>query len=81
MKRKRIISALVLSIALLTNCSKNNVTTESLLNNNSKNQLVKGDGEWDVLGHGYNVTGQYLDDSNISKAPVLDVYNGGHRAS
>ncbi len=73
MKRNKLIGALVLSIALLTNCSKIDTSTDSLLNNNSKNQAIRGDNEWDVLGHGYNATGQYLDPDNVSKAPVLDM--------
>lgn len=65
-----IVSLLSLS---LTNCEKNRSDLSPSLTNNSKKQAIKGDNQWDVLGHGYDVTGHYLDDESISRAPVLDV--------
>ncbi|AIM38682.1 hypothetical protein KO02_19750 [Sphingobacterium sp. ML3W] len=73
MKRNKLIGALILSIALLTNCTKNDPSSESLLNNNANNQAAAGDGIYDVLGYGYDVTGEYLSLKSISYTPVLDM--------
>ncbi|MEN5087722.1 hypothetical protein ABE426_14745 [Sphingobacterium faecium] len=73
MKRNKLIGALVLSIALLTNCSKIDTSTDSLLNNNSNYQAKAGDGKYDVLGYGYDVTGEYLSLKSVSYTPVLDM--------
>lgn len=73
MKRINFIYTLIVSTVFLTNCKKNEVSQEKLLNNNSSNTAVAGDGKWDLLGYGYDVTGEYLHLSSASKAPVLDM--------
>ncbi|WP_158500315.1 MAC/perforin domain-containing protein [Sphingobacterium sp. ML3W] len=73
MKRINLICTLIASTLLLTNCQKKEVSDETLLNNNSKNQAAAGDGEFDVLGYGYDVTKEYLNSKSVSYTPVLDM--------
>ncbi|MEJ5091314.1 hypothetical protein GEO21_14830 [Sphingobacterium faecium] len=74
MKRNKLISALILCLALLTNCSKNDTSIEPLLNNNSKNQASGGDGQWDVLGYGIDATANMLEINSMSDVSIIDIF-------
>nr|WP_315402665.1 MAC/perforin domain-containing protein [uncultured Sphingobacterium sp.] len=74
MKRNKLIGAVVFSIALLTNCSKNDTSTELSLNNNSKNQASGGDGKWDVIGYGIDATSDMLETNSMSDVSILNMY-------
>ncbi|UPZ38357.1 MACPF domain-containing protein [Sphingobacterium sp. PCS056] len=73
MKRNKLIGALVLSIALLTNCSKIDTSTDSLLNNNSKNQASGGDRDFDLLGYGIDITGNISELGSHSDIGIIDM--------
>lgn len=73
MKRINFIYTLIVSTVFLTNCKKNEVPQEKLLNNNSSNTAVAGDEKWDVLGYGYDATGEYLHLNSVKTLPVIDV--------
>lgn len=73
MKRNKLIGALVLSIALLTNCSKIDTSTDSLLNNNSKNQASGGDRDFDLLGYGIDITGNMSELGSHSDIGIIDM--------
>ncbi|MDM1293487.1 hypothetical protein HX021_04160 [Sphingobacterium sp. N143] len=73
MKRINLIYTLIASTLLLTNCKKNEISQEKLLNNNSKKTAVAADGKWDLLGYGYDVTGEYLHLKSASTLPVIDM--------
>lgn len=73
MKRINLIYTLIASTLLLTNCKKNSLPTETLPNNNSKNQASGGDGKWDLLGYGLKATGDLLDKGSISDVSIIDM--------
>ncbi|WP_313185226.1 MAC/perforin domain-containing protein [Sphingobacterium siyangense] len=73
MKRINLFYTLIASTLLLTNCKKNEVNRDKLLNNNTEKQAVAADGKWDLLGYGYDVTGEYLHLNSASTLPVLDM--------
>lgn len=73
MKRNKLISALILCIALLTNCSKTDTPTDSLLNNNSKNQASGGDRDFDLLGYGIDITGNISELGSHSDIGIIDM--------
>lgn len=73
MKRINIIYTLIASTMLLTNCKKNEISQDKLLNNNSEKQASGGDGKWDLLGYGLNATGDLLDNGSISDASIIDI--------
>lgn len=81
MKRINYIYTLIVSTVFLTNCKKNEVPQEKLLNNNSSNTAVAGDEKWDVLGYGYDATGEYLHLNSVKTLPVIDVekFNNEHK--
>jgi len=73
MKRINLIYTLIASTILLTNCKKNEISQDKLLNNNSEKTAVAGDEKWDVLGYGYDATGDYLHLNSVKTLPVIDV--------
>ena len=78
MQKQLKISCLVLALAsLLGACKKNeNISKNNLPLNTSKNGLKVNsgaDGKWDLLGYGYDVTGNMIDAESTSDAPIIDV--------
>lgn len=57
---------------MLFSCQENEELKTDKLSSETLQTRALGDGKYDVLGHGYNVTDKYLDGSS-SKALVLDV--------
>ncbi|WP_158500316.1 MAC/perforin domain-containing protein [Sphingobacterium sp. ML3W] len=74
MKRINLICTLIASTLLLTNCQKKEVSDETLLNNNSKNQASGADGEWDVLGYGIDATANMLETNSMSDVSIINIY-------
>ncbi|WP_294185512.1 MAC/perforin domain-containing protein [uncultured Sphingobacterium sp.] len=70
MSKIKLSGLLIASVVLLTNCKKNELHTDLLLNNNSNHTAVMG-GPYQVLGYGYDITGEYLASSSI-KSVVFD---------
>lgn len=73
MKRNNLIYTLIASTMLLTNCKKNELSQDRLLNNNLEKQASGGDGKWDLLGYGLDATGDILNPNSISDAPIFDM--------
>lgn len=74
MKRINLIYTLIASTILLTNCKKNEIPQDKLLNNNSEKQASGGDGQWDVLGYGIDVTKDMLDINSMSDASIINMH-------
>jgi len=72
MKRINLIYTLIASTMFLTNCKKNEIPQDKLPNNNPEKQASAGDGKWDLLGHGYDATGDYAD-YRSAKLLVIDI--------
>ncbi|WP_294185510.1 MAC/perforin domain-containing protein [uncultured Sphingobacterium sp.] len=64
---------MIATTIFLTNCKKNEIPQDKLLNNNSEKRASGGDGKWDVLGYGLDVTGDILNINSISDAPIFDM--------
>ena len=70
---------LVLSLmTVLWSCKKSDDQTGSLKSNleSSKNKATvkwAGDGKWDLLGFGYDITGDVLNGESASDAPIIDM--------
>lgn len=73
MKRINLIYTLIASTMLLTNCKKNEISQDKLLNNNSEKKASGADGKWDVLGYGIDVTQDMLITSSMSDVSILDI--------
>jgi hypothetical protein len=59
--------------AALSSCKKNELTEEKGLTGNHKNLAIAGDGKWDLLGHGYDITGELFERKNSSKVSIIDI--------
>lgn len=73
MNRINLFYTLIASTLLLTNCKKNEVNQDKLLNNNTEKQADGGDGKWDVLGYGYKASQDMLSIDSRSDASILDM--------
>ncbi len=60
-------------IAFFSSCKKKEMAMEPELISNHNNKAWAGDEKWDLLGYGYDVTGEYLELSSASSAPVLNM--------
>lgn len=69
----KIIYLLCAFITVLSSCKKNELAEEKGLTGNHKNLAIAGDGKWDLLGYGYDMTGELFSNGNASDAPVIDV--------
>ncbi|WP_443945676.1 MAC/perforin domain-containing protein [Pedobacter sp. AW1-32] len=56
----------------LSACKKNETLESSLLKNNGKNLASASDGKWDLLGYGYDATGEYAN-SSAGKFKVINI--------
>lgn len=63
---------LLAAVSLFSNCSKTEVTKDSLRPNHN-NLASAGDGLYDLLGYGYDVTGEYLALESASSGAVINV--------
>ncbi len=61
----------VITVAF-SSCKKNELEEGKGLKNSHNKLASAGDGEWDLLGYGYDVTGEYAN-SSASKFSVIDV--------
>lgn len=59
--------------AAFSSCRKNELTEPNGLSGNHKNLAIAGDGKWDLLGYGYDMTGELFASSNASDAAIIDV--------
>lgn len=73
MKRINLIYILTASTFLFTNCKKNEISQDKLLNNNLEKQASGGDGKWDVLGYGYDATQDMLMTSSMSDVSIFNI--------
>jgi hypothetical protein len=69
----KIICMLCVSIVALGSCKKNEVVEEKGLTNRHVTKAEAADGAWDVLGYGYDATGEALMTTSISDAPIIDM--------
>ena len=69
----KILCMLCVITAAFSSCKKSELAEEQGLSNNRNNLAVAGDGKWDLLGHGYDVTGELFERKNTSKVSIIDV--------
>jgi len=71
--KMRIICLLCIFTAAFSSCKKNELAEEKGLAGNHKNLAVAGDGKWDLLGHGYDITGELFERKNASKVSIINI--------
>ncbi|SDH32658.1 MAC/Perforin domain-containing protein [Pedobacter terrae] len=59
--------------AAFGSCKKNGLAEEKGLIGNHKNLAIAGDGKWDLLGHGYDVTGELFERESASDVSIIDI--------
>lgn len=69
----KIICMLCVVTAAFSSCKKSELAEEKGLYGNHKNLAIAGDGKWDLLGHGYDVTGELFERKNTSKVSIFDL--------
>ncbi|QXU41036.1 MAC/perforin domain-containing protein [Pedobacter sp. D749] len=69
----QILCLLCVITAAFSSCKKNELAEEKSLSGNHNNLAVAGDGKWDLLGHGYDVTGELFERKNTSKVSIIDI--------
>lgn len=69
----QIICLLCMVTAAFSSCKKNERVEEKGLTGNHKSLAIAGDEKWDLLGYGYDMTGDPLALQNASDAPVIDM--------
>lgn len=69
----KIICLMCLLTAALGSCKKNEVGEDQGLTGNHNNLAIAGDGKWDLLGHGYDITGELFERKNTSKVSIIDI--------
>jgi len=69
----KIICLLCVFTAAFSSCKKNELAEDKGLTGNHKNLAIAGDEKWDLLGYGYDMTGDPLALQNASDAPVIDM--------
>ncbi|AOM78741.1 MAC/perforin domain-containing protein [Pedobacter steynii] len=72
-KNLKCISLILVATAIFSGCKKNEQPKSDSEIITKGNNLSIGDGKWDVLSYGYDVTGDFLNPNNISDAPILDM--------
>jgi len=68
----KIVCLLCIFTALFSNCKKSDLVEEQGLSNKHNGLASAGDGQNDLLGYGYDVTGEYAN-SSASKFLVIDI--------
>lgn len=66
-------SLILAAVAIFSSCKKNDQIKSDSEIITKGNNLSIGDGKWDVLSYGYDVTGDFLNPNNLSDAPILDM--------
>ncbi|MDQ0641811.1 hypothetical protein QF042_005376 [Pedobacter sp. W3I1] len=69
----KILCLLCVVTTLFSNCKKSDLKEEKGLINNHNALAIHGDGKWDLLGYGYDMTGELFASSNASDAAIIDV--------
>jgi len=73
-KLTRIACLLWAFTAILSGCKKNDtMKSDSDVVVKGNSQLIAGDGKWDLLGHGYDITGELFERKNTSKVSIIDI--------
>ncbi|WP_443945671.1 MAC/perforin domain-containing protein [Pedobacter sp. AW1-32] len=75
--KKNILYLMLILTALGSACKKIDEIGDGKLSSNKNNLAIHGDGKWDVLGYGYDVTGDYLALESISKSTIIDMTRFG----
>lgn len=75
MKKIKMKQLLILMLcAVFCGCSKSDVKPgDNAYVKNHENFASGGDGKWDLLGYGYDVTGPLMENDNASDAPIIDM--------
>ncbi|WP_316792778.1 MAC/perforin domain-containing protein [Pedobacter frigoris] len=74
MKRTKLALLLLCASAMLYSCSKKDILNDKIpALKDSKKVAYNGDGAWDLLGFGFDVTGPMLHIDNASDAPIIDM--------
>jgi len=71
--KNKIIPFVLSSVAILAACKKNETSDNEKLFSNKNNLAIHGDGTWDLLGYGYDITGELFASANASDAAIIDV--------
>jgi hypothetical protein len=71
--RLKIICLLCVLTGAFSGCKKNELAEKTGLTGNHKNLAIAGDGKWDLLGHGYDITGELFERKNTSKVSIIDI--------
>ena len=59
---------------ILANCAKKHeVDSDPLLKFDNQKKAVRGNGNWDALGYGYDVTKEYLSNGSVKQKPILNI--------
>ncbi|WP_443945674.1 MAC/perforin domain-containing protein [Pedobacter sp. AW1-32] len=75
--QKNILYLMLILTALGSACKKIDEIGDGKLSSNKNNLAIHGDGKWDVLGYGYDITGDYLALESISKSTIIDMTRFG----
>lgn len=75
MMKNNLKSLLILGLCItIGSCSKNDLKPgDTGYVKNHENFASGGDGKWDLLGYGYDVTGPLMENDNASDAPIIDM--------
>ena len=69
----KIICLLCAFAAAFSSCKKNELAEEDGLTGNHENLAIAADGKWDLLGHGYDVTGELFARESASDVSIIDI--------
>lgn len=61
------------SATIFTGCKKNDIQKPASGNPAKTSAQAAADGKWDLLGYGFNATGNLIDGSSSSDAPIIDM--------
>jgi hypothetical protein len=70
-KQLQTASFILAFIMILVSCKKNE--SQQGISLNGKSKLFAGDAKWDLLGYGYDMTGDPMALQNASDAPIIDM--------
>lgn len=75
MKKQTKTAFLIMALAAMFSACKKNDTLNSDAGILSKDNstLIAGDGKWDLLGHGFDITGELFERKNTSKVSIINV--------
>jgi hypothetical protein len=70
-KQLRVAGFILVMVSVFASCKKNDLPTKAAVN--GKSNALGGDGRWDLLGFGLDAAGDYLAESSVSDAPIIDM--------